>query len=1218
MTPEALRRVVNQGAAIPLQTLPASALVGVALPFVLLSAVLNGMDIQSLSLLSWIVAVVLIAFALPLLRALATTAAAIAGALLLLHLIRGAELTGPAGLDPLALALTTALAWGGGCLLALLVRERAALLANKADLTICENALAALFEHSRDCIKLLGTDGKVLAINQSGLRLAGASGDSEMLGHNWFSFWDNDLQKTLAGVWDEVLREGSGEFGGNCRILSGERRYWQNHFSVIQLQSGQSPYVLCISRDITDSLNEQQTLKSSAAQLSSLATQVDDAFCSVNSNWQIQFANAQARRLLVADTEIELVGRSFWEFFSPAKSDEGVLCLRRAMERQSAQRCEYFSEPRQAWLRLAAFPHAAGIGVLLRDLSANKAAEKQAAEENARLQVAQDIAGFGDWSFNYDHGQLKLSPRAVALLGLVECPPHEHKQQLLERLYPQDRMALVQAIINSSAQAPRLDLTVRMPGGSGDSVGGADRHIHWIGQLMLDQYGNPQRMMGAVQDVSTHLEVQAAIDKARALVRNIIDVLPQAVIVVDQQGRYTFTNNTFESLLRVSYGDQEWPETIFQAVSRGGPLAEAVTTSLQTALRDLFAGTIDQYEYKYHYDKPGGARYSYIWQVRCLDSAEGKLAVLTRSDISSVVQMQEAAAQNERQMRELLDNLSEAFWSYDLAERRFNYFSLAAEKLTKVSRAQLIERQNLFDYIHPDDRDKIASVMSVRLVGEDEEVGEISAGESESRLIDADGELHWIRSNSVPIRNERNEITSISGITRDITASKQHEQQLLIAAFVDDVTGLPNRKALLKELSGRVESAAARPFALLLLNLDRFKNINDALGYRSGDLLLSQTGRLLRAALYPELYLARFGGDEFAVICPADQHAAVAATIRRSFDAGFELASEQGVERAIVTVSIGIARCPQDSDDADDLLRFADVALRRAKVLGRNNSQVFEDTMMLPSRERLTLENELRSALKNAEFELFYQGKFDLAAGELVGAEALLRWRSPSRGLVSPADFVPLLEETGLILSVGEWVLAQACAQVRAWHQRCGRWLPIAVNVSALQVVNGSFGDNAVAILRASGLPAAAIELEITESALMSDAALGGQLINRLKAVGYTIALDDFGTGYSNLSYLRQFAPNTLKIDRSFVAALTAKNSDRAIVAVILQLAAALELDVVAEGIETLEQQTILGEMNCRFGQGYLLCKPLPVAEFERQVFDAAPPRVAAAQPHSS
>lgn len=1185
MARESLLRVLTPRPVLANSALPASALVGIALPIALLSAVFYGMNLPGPSLVAWVVATALIAIALRPPQALVAIVVATLAALPLVYFMSGASVTF-SGFGLTIFLLVTGLAWAAGRLSALVMRRNATLSLNQRNLDVYEKAFFGVFEGSSECVKLIAADGTILAINDNGLHMAGAAQDSEMLGHNWFALWDGDQQKVLAEAWQAVLAQGSSDFTGSCRTLTGQRRCWQNRFNLLQLQADQPPQVLCISRDITDMLSAQQNLQTSTAQLNSLAGNVTDAFCSLDSNWAITFANPAAEQMLAADTGATLIGRSFWEFFRSSSEEEGALCIRRAMERQSPQRCEYFCVSRQAWLGITAFPHAAGIGVLLRDLTAIKSTENQVIEENARLQVAQEIAGFGDWLFDYDQGQLKLSPRAVTMLGLVESPPHEHKKHLLELLHPQDRMALVQALINSSGESTRLDVTVRLP------AAGGERHIRWIGRLILDVYGHPLRMFGAVQDVSA----QQGAEQARAFVQDVLDSVPTSISVIEKSGRFVAVNRGFERVWREFYGARPLPTNLFDENTVVEGLEKSVTDQFVQGVLDLFAGRRAEFDHEYEIEDGTGAIRRFRSQARKLPSSNGTMVVWVHDDLTSALRLHSSIEQNEKDLRELLDQLPVSSYVIDCKLRRFTYISPAIEQIIKVSRDDLINGKAQLEWVHPDDRAKVAGLLASRASGE--------SGATEFRIIDAEGEQHWIQGYSVPHRNQDNEIDTVIGIIRDVTVERRVQENLMAIAYVDELTGLPNRKALLETLQTQCRLADTQPFVLLLANLDRFKNINDTLGHGFGDHLLEQVGQRMRSALPTTVYLARLGSDEFAALCPSAELAQVSGALQSCFDEVFQLGSDP----VFLTVSIGTVTCPVDAGEPKELIKLAGVAAQNAKQLGRNSVQAFNSQMLAPSRERLTLENELRTALQNDEFELFYQGKFELDSGALVGAEALLRWRSPRRGLVSPADFIPLLEETGLILPVGEWVLMQACEQVRQWHQRSGEWLPVAVNVSTLQVVNRGFGEKAVAILQQSGLPRGVIELEITESALMSDIAHGEQLMAMLKESGFTIALDDFGTGYSSLTYLRKFAPDTLKIDRSFVSELGAKSSDRAIISIVMQLANVMGIAVIAEGIESEEQRQILCDMNCRYGQGFLFCKPLAAAQFEQQIMDLSAP----------
>ncbi len=1050
-----LRRVLQLQTPSLAPQLPASVAVGLALPAATLGIVLIGMDLHFLGMLAWTIAVATIAFALRGLYALLFTAALALGGVLLWRLMLGGAVLLTVA-EQMSLLLLTVLAALVGRLTAREFAQRARLAAANAQLDVLTTTLHSVFETSRDCIKLLGTDGSVLSINTPGLALLGADGPAQVVGKSWFALWGAEQQDLLADVWHEVLTRGAGQFEGGARILTGERRVWRNVFTLVRSTNGQAR-VICVSSDVTDSVNSQQAHDSRVAQLGGLLDQVKDAAFALDANWIVRFASPSGEAFSERLGRISAVGRSIWEILPLRQGEPAAILVRRALDGQGLQRGEHFFVEHQLWVSIAAFPSAGGVSILVRDITAQKQAEKVAAEETARLTVAQEIAGFGDWGFDYDQGAMSFSPRAVAILGLEGCAPHEHKKCLLEKLDARERMALVQAIVNCTEAAPTIDLTVRLP-----AADGSEKHLHWIGRLLTDAHGNAARMLGAIQDISEHLHAQQEIDRARRFVRDLVDVLPQQIVVIDQLGRYVITNQTWESERRSYYGSNIVSANFFDMKGRT-PDDYAIADAAHQAARDILSGASTRFEYEYEANFEG-EQHQILLQGLPLHSGDSRLAVFVYNDIT------------------------------------------------------------------------------------------------------------WARRWMISILSK------------------------------DDLTGLPNRKALLAKLA---ECAAQQPpFALLLLNLDRFKNINDTLGYDCGDELLQLAAGRLRAALPDSAYLARTGADEFAIILDFAQCQSVIDATLSCFTETFPLAGEAN----FVTASIGVSACPKDSRNVDDLMKFAGFALLRAKAAGRNNSQWFRETMLLPSRERLALENELHTAARQHEFELFYQGKFELESGRLMGAEALLRWRSPKRGLVSPADFIPLLEETGLIIAVGEWILADACQQARRWYEHSGEWLPIAVNVSVLQIASRSFAEKAIAILRESNLPPFTIELEITESALMTDVAYGAKLIQNLKAAGFSIALDDFGTGYSSLGYLRKFQPNVLKIDRSFVADLTAESNDREIVGGIIQLAKALNIYVIAEGVELAEQRNILCKLGCVYGQGYLFGRPLPAQQFQAGVIAAAHP----------
>ncbi|MDE2439610.1 MAG: EAL domain-containing protein [Betaproteobacteria bacterium] len=463
-----------------------------------------------------------------------------------------------------------------------------------------------------------------------------------------------------------------------------------------------------------------------------------------------------------------------------------------------------------------------------------------------------------------------------------------------------------------------------------------------------------------------------------------------------------------------------------------------------------------------------------------------------------------------------------------------------------------------------------------------------------------DGSQQWIELFLSPVRGDAENVSHYVGVLNDVTARIAAEGQLAFLANHDSLTNLPNRSLF----DDRLRQALARAdrgdgFAVCFIDLDRFKLVNDSLGHAAGDTVLIEVAKRLGAICRGADTLARLAGDEFVMLLDGLGDAGAAAGVARRILAALALPIHAGGRDIDVAASLGLAIYPDDGRDIASLLSNADAAMYAAKAAGRNTFRFYDEAMNRRASQRLSLESDLRRAVARRQLELFYQPQIHSANGRLAGVEALLRWRHPQRGLVSPIEFIPLAEEAGLITELGEWALAEAARQIVDWRQR-GIAVPrMAVNLSPRQFHAADLADRLESILAAAGAPSDWIELEITESAAMAHPEGAVRVLHRLRERGIQVAMDDFGTGHSSLAMLRTLPLNVLKLDRSFVQHLPDSESDAAVASAVVTLARKLGLSVVAEGVETAAQQRFLARIGCDLLQGYLFSPPLPAGELE-------------------
>jgi diguanylate cyclase (GGDEF)-like protein/PAS domain S-box-containing protein len=559
----------------------------------------------------------------------------------------------------------------------------------------------------------------------------------------------------------------------------------------------------------------------------------------------------------------------------------------------------------------------------------------------------------------------------------------------------------------------------------------------------------------------------------------------------------------------------------------------------------------------------------------------------------------EAKLQHQSQ---ILDQIHESVLTMDM-NGFITSWNKGAERLFGYSAVEAVGRNIIFLY-------------------EDEEAGfhdpflEMGGRLMEVRRKKKSGEVFWASLSLSPLCDMHDRSIGLIAYITDITERKQAEERIHHLAYYDALTNLPNRSLLTKlvDQALTVAQRSKQTGCVMFIDLNRFKMINDTLGREVGDALLCEVAQRFRVALRDQDIVARLGGDEFAVgLFDISQHyeaSMVAQKLLQALTAPFIIDGHD----LRVGASIGISVYPQDGQDAETLLRLADIAMYRAKQGGDSDAEnvaFYSQDMNQGMQERMRIESGLRQALGNGQLLLHYQPKYSIASGQIIGAEALVRWKHPERGLVPPAEFIPLAEATGLVVQVGEWVLEAACAQAQRWKEMGLPPIRLAVNVSAREYTS-SLPGRVMETLKRYGLEPTWLELEITESTLMHniDRVIG--IMDRLTALGITLSLDDFGTGYSSLSYLKRFPIDTLKIDRSFTTGIPTDTNDCAIASTIISIAQQLRHKVIAEGVETVEQLAFLKDSGCDEVQGYLFSRPLPAIEFENVLLRSMLPAYAA------
>jgi diguanylate cyclase (GGDEF)-like protein/PAS domain S-box-containing protein len=577
-----------------------------------------------------------------------------------------------------------------------------------------------------------------------------------------------------------------------------------------------------------------------------------------------------------------------------------------------------------------------------------------------------------------------------------------------------------------------------------------------------------------------------------------------------------------------------------------------------------------------------------------VSDADGNILgiVTTCEDISRRKEAERALRASEERYALAARGANDGLWDWEV-QSGSAYFSDRWKSILGYSEGEVTDNVDAWlSRVHPEDIERVQGELDAHFRGESEQF------ENEHRVRHRDGSYRWVLMRGLAIRDAGGHAQRMAGSLTDISSRKTVEEQLARDALYDPLTGLPNRAFftnLLERSVRRVRRRDEYKFALLFMDLDRFKLVNDSLGHETGDELLVGVSERLERCLRPGDVVARLAGDEFCILVDSIVDARDAFHVAERVQEELKNPFILNGHRIFASASIGIASSDDYTGDPENLLRDADTAMYRAKARGRARVEVFDKAMHARAMKVLQLESDLRAALENGEFRLVYLPVVSLESGEINGLEALIRWDHPERGLVPPAEFVPAAEETGVIMPLGLWVLEQACLQMAEWkkhfpeHDR----LTVSVNLSAKQLQQADLVEQVARVLQESGIAPSRLKLEVTETVLMDDPDYSTSMVQKLNDLGIQVQIDDFGTGYSSLSYLNRLHIDTLKIDRSFINSLGEPGERSVVVQAIIRLARELGINVIAEGVETSDQLDSLRGLECEHGQGFLFSQPV-------------------------
>jgi diguanylate cyclase (GGDEF)-like protein/PAS domain S-box-containing protein len=1020
-----------------------------------------------------------------------------------------------------------------------------------------------------------------------------------------------DDRETLLHV-DSQSGHGSQVEPFEFRIVrtDGEVRWIYRHAAILLDEKGAPDIVIITNEDVTDRKRIEDEVRRSREHLEHAQRTARIGSAEVNLRTGEEFWSDEMCHLFGVDPHVTKPG---FEHFIAAVHPDDRATLRehrglngRGIATEPAEYRIIGPDGVQRWIRRAAeiFRDDGGLPVRIvathLDISDRKRMEEALRHSNEHLARAQRVGAVGSSEVNLRTGKVIWTDYVFTLLGLDPAVHAPGFDTLLTVVHPddQDMMRQVYRDNHNDLDVGPLEFRVVRPSGQ-------VRWLERVSELFRDAEGSAHTLVVTLHDITERKRVASDLNERETQLRVSREHLARAQRV----GAFGSAEVNIET------GAVMWTDQIYSLLDLDpatvAPSLEAFVSAIhpgdramvhQAALKNREGVEVPPMEFR-TVAADGSLRW-FSWAADLLPGEDGKAHTVIAT-IHDITQRKRAEAELRERERRLARSerhlaLAQRIGAVGSIERYLPdgqaFWSDEFYRLTGLDPAKTeIKPESLLGIVHPEDRAHVGELIAKARSGQHTDPYEF-------RIVRPDGEIRWVSRISEHLRRDDGTVYAYFATFFDITKRKHDEERIVYQANYDALTGLPNRSLFVNRLSHAINAAGRGPrrIAVLFIDLDGFKMVNDTMGHDIGDELLSEAARRLLASFRAGDTVARFGGDEFVVLMAIPSSLADVPTAAQRVITAMQEPFRLRTYETFVSASIGIAVYPDDATDVNSLLANADAAMYRAKEMGKANFQFFTAGLNDRMHERMAIKQALARALDRGEFELHYQPKFDLRTGKLTGVEALLRWRNAELGEVDPETFIPVMEETGMIVTAGEWVLASACTQYKKWLDAGYPGIRVAVNMSVRQLRQPNLADTIGGILDRAGVDPSCLELEITESTVMKDTENAIAVLRSLRDMGITLAMDDFGTGYSSLGYLKKLPLQTIKIDRSFISDIADNPDDREITRTIINLGHGLHYRVVAEGVETVEQSSLLREFDCDEVQGFLLGRPVAAGEIEK------------------